>query len=137
MRKMRGLETDPWSIEPPHGTFGLAAGEVFHFPFEVRLKNAIFGKQPMRIDFEVNADEQYKFSVYSAVWVGAGDVKIDVKTHLDKDGSLVVQQIMANKSEHLVDFKCNLFAKGYRPQAAGLPARFDSRPQAVPLSQGG
>jgi hypothetical protein len=116
--KTRGLETDPWSIEPPHGTFSLAAGEDFHFPFDVRLKNAIFGKQPMRIDFDVNADEQYKFSVYSAVWVGAGDVTIDVKTHLEKDGSLAVQQIMANKSEHLVDFKCNLFAKGYRPQRA-------------------
>jgi hypothetical protein len=116
--KSRGLETDPWSIEPPRGTFSLAAGESFHFPFEVRLKNAIFGKQPMRIDFDVSADEQYKFSVYSAVWVGAGDVTIDVKTHLDKDGTLVVQQIMANKSDRLVDFKCNLFAKGFRPQRA-------------------
>jgi hypothetical protein len=116
--KTHGLETDPWSIEPPHGSFSLAAGENFHFPFEIRLKNAIFGKQPMRIDFDVSADEQYKFSVYSAVWVGAGDVTIDVKTHLDKEGTLVVKQIMTNKSDRLVDFKCNLFAKGFRPQRA-------------------
>ena len=116
--KNHGLEVGPWSIDPPRGTFSLAAGENFHFPFEVRLKNATFGKQPMRIDFDVSADEQYKFSVYTAVWVGAGDVTIDVKTHLDKDGTLIVQQIMANKSDHLSDFKCNLFATGFRPQRA-------------------
>jgi hypothetical protein len=114
--KSRGLEIGPWSIDPPRGAFTLAAGESYHFPFEVRLKNAVFGKQPMRIDFDVSADEQYKFSVYSAVWVGAGDVTIDVKTRLDKDGTLIVQQIMANKSDHLVDFKCNLFATGFRSQ---------------------
>jgi hypothetical protein len=70
----------------------------------------------MRVDFVVDADEQYHFSVYRTMWVGTGDVTIDIKTHVDKDGTLVVEQFMTNNSERLVDFKCNLFAKGYRRQ---------------------
>ena len=42
----------------------MGAGEATKFPFEIRLKNAIFGEQPMRIDFTLDADEQYQFSVY-------------------------------------------------------------------------
>jgi hypothetical protein len=116
--KSHGLETDPWSIEPPRGSFSLAAGDDFHFPFEIRLKNAIFGKQPMRIDFDISADEQYKFSVYKTMSVGTGDVTIDIKTHVDKDGTLVVKQLMTNKSDQLVDFKCYLYANGFRRQRA-------------------
>jgi hypothetical protein len=116
--KSHGMETDPWSIEPPHGAFSLAANEESHFPFEIRLKNAIFGKQPMRIDFDISADEQYKFSVYKTMSVGTGDVTIDIKTHVDKDGTLVVKQLMTNKSDHLVDFKCYLYANGFRRQRA-------------------
>jgi hypothetical protein len=112
------LETDAWSIDPPHGAFSLAGGEEFHFPFEIRLKNAVFGEQPMRIDFDINADEQYKFSVYKSMSVGTGDVTIEIKTYVDKDGTLVVKQMMTNKSDHLVDFKCYLYANGFRRQRA-------------------
>jgi len=112
--EMRTLASDRWSIEPPEGRFNLSIAEAKSFPFEVRLKNAIFGEQPMRVDFVVNADEQYRFSVYRTMWVGTGDVTIDIKTHLDKDGTLIVEQLMTNNSDRPVDFKCNLFAKGYR-----------------------
>jgi hypothetical protein len=110
------LESDRWSIDPPEGRFSLAAGEKFNFPFEIRLKNAIFGEQPMRVDFVIDADEQIQFSVYRTMWVGTGDVTIDIKTHVDKDDTLVVEQFMTNNSERLADFKCNLFAKGHRRQ---------------------
>jgi hypothetical protein len=112
----RGLATERWSIEPPDGTFNLGAGEAKSFPFEIRLKNAIFGEQPMRVDFVVDAEEQYRFSVYRTMWVGTGDVTIDIKTHLDKEGVLIVEQLMTNNSDRPVDFKCNLFAKGHRRQ---------------------
>jgi hypothetical protein len=114
------LDSDRWSIEPPEGSFGLAKGEEARFPFEVRLKDAIFGEQPMRVDFVVDADalEPYRFSVYRTMWVGTGDVTIEIKTHVDKDGSLVVQQFMTNTAERLVDFKCTLHVKGHRRQRA-------------------
>jgi hypothetical protein len=114
------LEVDRWSIEPPEGSFSLAAGEEARFPFEIRLKDAIFGEQPMRVDFVVDGDEQeqYHFSVYRTMWVGTGEIAIDIKTHIDQDGTLVVQQFMTNSAEQLVDFKCYLYAKGYRRQRA-------------------
>ncbi len=113
-----GLNRDSlrWSIEPPEGTFTLGGGEAATFPFDIRLKNAIFGEQPIRIDFEVDADEPYHFSVYRTMWVGSGNITIDFKTHLDKDGLLIVEQIMTNSAEQPVDFKCFLYAKGYRRQ---------------------
>lgn len=114
----RALDPDLWSIDPPHGTFSLSPGEAARFPFEIRLKNAIFGEQPVRVDFRVEADESYEFSVYRTMWIGTSDMTIDIKTHLDKEGTLVVQQIMTNNSDRLVDFKCSLRAKGHRPQKA-------------------
>jgi hypothetical protein len=114
----RSLASDRWSIEPPEGVFNLGMGEAKSFPFEIRLKNAIFGEQAMRVDFVVDAEEQYRFSVYRTMWVGTGDVTIDIKTHLDKDGTLIVEQLMTNNSNRPVDFKCNLFAKGHRRKRA-------------------
>lgn len=111
-------DTQRWSIEPPSGSFTLSAAESANFPFDVRLKNAIFGEQPVRVDFVVDADETYHFSVYRKMWVGSGDITIDFKTHLDKDGTLVVEQFMTNTAEQPVDFKCFLYAKGYRRQRA-------------------
>ncbi len=111
-----GFTPDRWNIEPPQGTFQMAAGEEFKFPFEIRLKNALYGKQPVRIEFNVEADEPYKFTVFRKMEVGTADLTLDVKTHLDKDGNLIVEQLMTNHSKTLADFRCNLFAKGHRWQ---------------------
>jgi hypothetical protein len=105
-----------WNIEPPSGTFALAAGEETTFPFEVRLKNAFFGKQPIRVDFfNVQADETYNFSVYTELEVGTGDLSLEVNTHLNEDGALIVEQLMTNRAEHLADFRCKLYPKSRRP----------------------
>lgn len=111
-------DAERWSIEPPEGTINLAAGETATFPFEIRLKNAIFGEQPVRVDFVVDADEKYFFSVYRKMWVGSRTISVDFRTHLEEDGTLVVEQVMKNTAPQLVDFKCFLYAKGYRRQRA-------------------
>jgi hypothetical protein len=111
-----GLTTDRWSIEPEKGTIALAAGEKAEFPFDIRLKNALFGRQPIRVEFNVQADEQYKFSVYTELAVGTSDLTIDVRTHLDKDGTLIVEQFMTNSAKQLADFRCYLSARGHRRQ---------------------
>jgi len=111
-------DSERWSFDPPERNINLSAGESATFPFDVRLKNAIFGEQPVRVDFVVDADEKYHFSVYRKMWVGSGTISIDFQTHLEKDGTLVVEQIMTNSAPQLVDFKCFLYAKGYRRQRA-------------------
>jgi hypothetical protein len=107
---------DRWTIEPPQAAFQLAANAEMQFPFEIELRNALFGKQPVRIDFTVEADREYRFRVYSELEVGTKDLSLEVLTHLDKDGALVVEQLMTNQAEQLADFKCYLRAKGHRRQ---------------------
>jgi hypothetical protein len=103
-------------IEPPQAAFQLAADEESSFPFEIELRNALFGRQPVRIDFNVEADQEYAFSVYSDMEVGTDDLTLDVISHLDKDGTLIVEQMMTNSADQLADFKCYLRAKGHRRQ---------------------
>jgi hypothetical protein len=107
---------DRWSVEPPQSTFQLAAGAEMRFPFEIEFRKAFFGKQPVRIDFKLEADQEYEFSVYTDLEVGTEDLSLDVATYLDKEGKLIVEQIMTNKSEQLSDFKCFLRARGHRRQ---------------------
>jgi hypothetical protein len=107
---------DRWTIEPPLTAFQLAAGAEMKFPFDVKLKNALYGKQPIRIDFTVEADERLEFSVYRDMEVGTDDLELDVQSHLDKDGNLVVEQRMRNRTDKLTDFKCHLRSKGRQPQ---------------------
>jgi hypothetical protein len=72
----------------------------------------------VRVDFVIDADERYHFSVYRKMWVGSRTISVDFVTHLQKDGTLVVEQFMTNKAPEPVDFKCFLYAKGYRRQRA-------------------
>jgi hypothetical protein len=111
------VQPERWSIEPPQGSIKLARDADTEFPFEIRLKNdATYGKQPIRVDFQIDADEQYKFSVYREMEVGTGDVTLEVKTYLNDEGVLIVEQLMTNLSEELSDFKCFLRNNNRRPQ---------------------
>ena len=76
----------------------MAAGEEIRFPFEIRLKNALLRQAAGADRFNVEADEPYKFSVYTELEVGTDDLTLDVKTHLDKDGMLIVEQLMTNRA---------------------------------------
>jgi hypothetical protein len=107
---------DRWTIEPPQSSFQLAADAEMRFPFEIELRNALFGKQPVRIDFNIEADRPYQFSVYSELEVGTEDLTLEVSSHLDKEGTLIVEQLMTNSGDQLADFKCFLRARGHRRQ---------------------
>lgn len=107
---------DRWIIEPPSATFQLAAGAGTQFPFDIKLKSALYGAQPIRVDFTIEADERLEFSVYDEMNVGTDDITLDVRSRLDKDGNLVVDQRMINHTNRLADFKCNLRCRGLRPQ---------------------
>jgi hypothetical protein len=111
-----GFTLDRWTIEPPQGNFQLAAGQTMQFPFDVRLKNALFGEQAVRVDFKIEADEQFEFSVYREMEVGTEDLTLELNTHLEKDETLIIEQLMTNSADRLADLKCFLYAKGRRPE---------------------
>jgi hypothetical protein len=111
-----GFTLDRWTIEPPQATFQLAKGQQTNFPFEIELRNALFGKQPVRVDFKVESDVEYRFSVYHELEVGTQDLTLDIACHFDKEDTLLVEQLMTNGADQLADFRCYLSAKGRRPQ---------------------
>src|SRR3954453_19773010 len=111
-----GFAADRWTIEPPQTNFQLAANAESKFPFDIQLKSVWYGKKPVRVDFTIEADEKLEFSIYRDLEIGTEDLSLDVKSHLDKDGMLVVEQTMTNSAAHTADFKCSLRAQGHRPQ---------------------
>ena len=100
-----------WQISPRKIEFKLGADETIAGNFEVTLPfDASSGNVPIRADFVVDADRQYRFSVYLELNVGDGEVELETSTYLDDDGALIVEQRMVNHGDSLVDFKCLLFA---------------------------
>jgi hypothetical protein len=107
-----------WTVFPSRGEFALSADESVEFPLEIVLKGATYGEQPIRIDFEVDAEQTYVFSVFRTMHVGLGEITVALDSHLDENGTLVVEQRMVNLGNRLVDFNCYLYADGYRRQRA-------------------
>jgi hypothetical protein len=106
-----------WQMEPRRIDFKLAADESAARPFAALLPfDASSGKAPIRADFVVDAERQYRFSVYLELNVGDGQIELETNTRLEEDGSLIVEQRMTNHSPSLVDFKCLLYAPGRRRQ---------------------
>jgi hypothetical protein len=106
-----------WQVSPARIDFKLAADESVARPFEVSLPfDASSGTAPVRADFVIEADRQYRFSVFRELSVGDGEVELETNTRLEDDGSLVVEQRMINHGDELVDFKCLLYAPGRRRQ---------------------
>ena len=111
-----GYTSDRWTIDPPQTTFQLAANAEMRFPFDIQLKSVWYGRKPVRIDFTIEADEKLEFSIYRDLEIGTEDLALEVKSYLDKEGTLIVEQMMTNSALHTADFKCSLRAQGHRPQ---------------------
>ena len=114
---VRIVGPEGWQILPTKVDFKLGAGEKAKRPFQIMLPfNAVSGIAPLRADFELAADRQYKFSVYREVTVGDKNIELELHTRLEDNGSLVVEQRMVNHGAEPVDFKCLLYASGRRRQ---------------------
>jgi hypothetical protein len=74
----------------------------------------------MRIDFTIEADEKIQFSIYRDLEIGTEDLSLDVQSHLDNEGTLIVEQTMTNSAAHPADFKCSLRVQGHLPQRMQL-----------------
>ncbi len=104
------INNDRWKILPEEGELAFGAHQPFELPIRIALDEATYGDQPVRIDFEIDADRQYQFSVWRHLSVGMGDIQLVVSTHLDDRGQLIVKQQMTNQGGRTADFKCLLYA---------------------------
>src|SRR5690606_11085399 len=104
-----------WDVEPQITRLRLAAGETIEEEFHVMLGPlASTGPQPVRIDFEIVADRNYRFRVYRTVMVGLEDVTMEITTYLNERGDLVVEQQLENRTDQFVSFNCYLYPPGRR-----------------------
>jgi hypothetical protein len=109
--RVKLITPDTWKTYPRVFDFKLAAGEEVQQPLTITLPfDVSSGRQNVRLDFEINADRYYEFSVYRHLDVGLGDITLDVRTRLADDGDLIVEQFVDNQSSEQVSFKCMLFA---------------------------
>ncbi len=100
-----------WDANPRRVGFRLMAGEETVRTLEVLLRNdASSGPQPLRIDFDITADRNYKFSIYRNMDVGLGDVTIELSTRRNENGDLIVEQQLINHTDEFVNFNCVLRA---------------------------
>ena len=119
------MSSKKYWTSPDTFDFALGAGEELQQPFEVMFPfNASSGEQPVRIDFEVSADQPYRFSAYRTLEVGLGDVVIELSGRLNADGELELEQRLTNRSNREVSFRCQLLApnrRRIRSQVMRLP----------------
>jgi len=110
------LETPSvWKTEPRTGRFNMAAGEKRSGPFTITLPyDASSGEHDVRVDFDINVDRRYQFSVYRSIEVGMGDVVFEVGARLNEKDELEISQVLVNYTARPVRFKCNLFIPGQR-----------------------
>ena len=88
--------------------------------------NATSGPQKIRLDFNLSADRTYRFSVYREIQVGLGDIELELESHLDEHGDLIVDQHLTNKTDKRVSFNCLLY----------VPDRRRERRQVFDLARG-
>ncbi|MCA9247590.1 MAG: hypothetical protein KDA42_10755, partial [Planctomycetales bacterium] len=106
-----------WKVYPQTMTFKMAVGEELNKHFGVEFPfTASSGTHEVRIDFDVNVDRRYRFSVWRDLDIGLGDVKIDLSTKLDPKGNLIVEQRMTNVTDKQLEFRCYLYAPDRRRQ---------------------
>jgi len=106
---------EAWGKSPLPVSIKLAGHEERTDRFEIVLRSdASTGQQPVRVDFDLTVDRDYKFSIYTTMELGLGDVAMDFETEFDEHGNLIVRQRLLNKTDDFVNFKCFLFAPGRR-----------------------
>ena len=99
-----------WHLENAVRRLQISADKTFTATFPIQLgTNTNSGPQPVRFDFDITSDHNYKFSVYDTLHVGLGDIEVKLNSHRDDRGDLIVEQTLVNHSDHPVHFNCILF----------------------------
>ena len=106
-----------WRVSPKQANFHLGPGEELQQAFQVFLpSDTATGEHDIRVDFDIQADRPYQFSVYRQLIVGLGDISIQVRTQIDSRGELQVEQRFINETSRRVNFRCQLFAPARQRQ---------------------
>jgi hypothetical protein len=110
-----------WTVAPKQVAFHLAPGEELRQPISITFPDtAASGRHALRVDFAIQADRAYKFSVLRHIKVGLGDVRIEPQTRLNPENMLEVEQRFINATAQPASFRCELFAPDRRRLAVDV-----------------
>jgi len=108
-----------WQVEPGSWDLRLAAGESFHLPATLTLPpDASLGSHDLGIEFDIQADRAYRFTVRRQLVVGLGELDLEVPENVLPDGRLEVSQTITNRTSptEILTFRCDLFVPGAQRQ---------------------
>lgn len=125
--------TSPTLWDTPNSQrFRLTAGEERQDSFPLLLKpDADSGPQKVRIDFTVLGEDEFRFSIYRNLTVGLDDIIVELDTHLEPSGELVVKAHVTNHTARPVTFRATIFAPERRRQQQLLTVPVPERTTAV------
>ncbi len=107
-----------WLIQPRTAEFHLDPGAVGQQPLEVALPNDfVRGRQTVRMDFEIQADRLYRFTMFRPLDVTLGDVTFDGQAVLNNRGEMEVYQTLINLGQKPAGFRCHLLVPDRRQQS--------------------
>ncbi|MEN6497909.1 MAG: NEW3 domain-containing protein [Thermoguttaceae bacterium] len=117
----RLLTPQGWRVEPQTVPFQLESGKSLEQPFTITLADdTVYGPQKVRVEYALHTDPPVRFCVYRTIEIGLGDVKIEVSTQLDEQGSLDVEQRFINTTDQTVNFRCHLYSPERRRQTTQI-----------------
>lgn len=104
---------DDWDASETAMTFQLGRDREAEQEYPVRTDTSS-GRRRVQVDFVVEAEQEYHFSVYDDLEVGAGDIGLAADCYLDDANQLIVTQQLENATSQPRDFTCYLYAPGRR-----------------------
>ena len=102
-----------WEVEPRTWPLQVGAGEKFRLPTLLTFPpDASLGQLRPTVDFEIQADRPYRFTMHLPYELGMGDLVLRVTGKRLPDGRLEVEQQIINNTTDVLNFNCSLFIPG-------------------------
>jgi hypothetical protein len=113
--KVRLTGPSDWKFTRQEFEFSLAPEESSDQAFEVVLPiGASHGAHPIQIEFDIEGESEFHFSMARTLEVGTGSMGLLANSHLDEEGFLVVEQRLNNLGDRPIQFRCHLSAPARR-----------------------
>jgi len=118
--------------------FQMGPGEQASYKLPVPVRtDASAGSHPLRFDFQVTGDRDYRFSVYDALTFGAGDVELHWEVLDVSPQRLGLRVELFNQTESRINFDCKVFPPNQpyrRFQITDIPPGNSVREIALPFA---
>lgn len=111
-----------WEVRPRFMQFSLKKGETRGFPVSITVpSHQSLGPEPVDIEFKIDGDRLYSFTLRRDYVIGLGDINIFVETSRTPEGLLEVRQRIENNTEETLTFRMSLFVPGQKRTKRRVP----------------